>query len=702
MAQKFWLNGYFIDSSRNQISLDGDSQTLPPKTLAVLSYLAEHQGEVVSHDDLMNAVWQDTVVSPNSLQRCITQLRKALGDDSKQQSVIKTHAKQGYSLECQVTWEQPTESQAAPKPSSEQSRYGRFIKPVTILVCCVALFAMVAANSPAPVQPLAFDKLTPVTASDEKEGNVSYSPDGRFIFFHRYLGLCENHIWAKEVATQKEYRLTRQPARYGSHSFSPDGKQLVFLQNRDCEQQIQAKVCWNMVTLDFAKALESPQPTKLLKRCEGPRYNQPRWLNDGSIAMLQKVDDQWQIMRHFTHADSAVSLYAPKDKSLYSLAYSVRQDQMATIGIRLSDGSHVLDIIDSRGQLISSSELKRPDGLSKFRFVYPIFDHKRQQLLFATKKKLFALSYQGDITEIDAPLYANIYNAAFHPNGNRLLATYGTLDNDIAQMALDGSDNPPAKPAFNQVSQPYPSIARSTFIDKEGQFQPKGQTIAFLSERSGSGQIWLTDEQGTRQLTDLAYDSAINGFHWSADGQSVIFAANDQLHQITLNGQVKVLPVKTKVKQLYPSDDSDSVLFKAAKSNREVLLRYHLSSGESTTLVEGNILWAAQNTKDTVYLDSNRTYWRHISAESIKIDGPGGRHGNNRFAMNQDGIYGINKRHELWHFDWHDQSHRTLGKTNKYVSYISDIRDDQLLITQIIAAKKEVIELRVKPATGSD
>ena len=65
---------------------------------------------MVGQDALLDKVWPDTIVSPNTLQRSIAQLRKALGDDGKSQSYIKTHAKQGYSLECDVRWQDQTNS----------------------------------------------------------------------------------------------------------------------------------------------------------------------------------------------------------------------------------------------------------------------------------------------------------------------------------------------------------------------------------------------------------------------------------------------------------------------------------------------------------------------------------------------------------------------------------------------------------------
>ena len=74
---------------------------LRPKSFEVLSYLAEHAGQTVIKDELIAAVWPDVTVSEESLTRCISDVRLAIGDDA--QRIIKTLPKRGYLLEGPVT-----------------------------------------------------------------------------------------------------------------------------------------------------------------------------------------------------------------------------------------------------------------------------------------------------------------------------------------------------------------------------------------------------------------------------------------------------------------------------------------------------------------------------------------------------------------------------------------------------------------------
>ena len=71
---------------------------LEPKVMQVLQFLARQPGAVVSRGDLEAGVWGDRVVGYEALGRTVAQLRKALGDDSKQPQFVETIPKKGYRL----------------------------------------------------------------------------------------------------------------------------------------------------------------------------------------------------------------------------------------------------------------------------------------------------------------------------------------------------------------------------------------------------------------------------------------------------------------------------------------------------------------------------------------------------------------------------------------------------------------------------
>src|SRR3989442_989995 len=69
-----------LDPANEWVWRGGQSLQLTPKVFAVLRYLVEHRGQVVTKEELRRAVWSDTVVSEWALTTCIREIRKALGE----------------------------------------------------------------------------------------------------------------------------------------------------------------------------------------------------------------------------------------------------------------------------------------------------------------------------------------------------------------------------------------------------------------------------------------------------------------------------------------------------------------------------------------------------------------------------------------------------------------------------------------------
>jgi DNA-binding winged helix-turn-helix (wHTH) protein/TolB-like protein len=75
---------------------EGETVPLAPKVGETLRVLLERHGTVVEKAELMREVWPDTTVEEIGLARNISQLRKALGDESEAGKYIETLPKRGY------------------------------------------------------------------------------------------------------------------------------------------------------------------------------------------------------------------------------------------------------------------------------------------------------------------------------------------------------------------------------------------------------------------------------------------------------------------------------------------------------------------------------------------------------------------------------------------------------------------------------
>jgi transcriptional activator of cad operon len=97
------IGTWCVNPTSGQISREGESARLEARTLRLLLCLADHAGEVVSIDDLLNQVWSGVAVSSDSVYQAVASLRRLLGDDPKQPTYIATVPRLGYRMVATVS-----------------------------------------------------------------------------------------------------------------------------------------------------------------------------------------------------------------------------------------------------------------------------------------------------------------------------------------------------------------------------------------------------------------------------------------------------------------------------------------------------------------------------------------------------------------------------------------------------------------------
>ncbi len=102
-AKSFLVGGWRVKPDEDTVTRDGHTERLEPLAMQVLVHLASRAGEVVSRDELEQAVWKGGVVSYDSVTSTVIKLRKALGDNARKPSYIATIPKRGYQLVAPVS-----------------------------------------------------------------------------------------------------------------------------------------------------------------------------------------------------------------------------------------------------------------------------------------------------------------------------------------------------------------------------------------------------------------------------------------------------------------------------------------------------------------------------------------------------------------------------------------------------------------------
>lgn len=111
------IGAWRVDPALDEISRDGATVKLEPRAMGVLLCLAEHAGQVVSVDRLLDAVWKDVVVTPDSVYQAVAGLRRALGDTSKEPVYIANVPRRGYRLVASLSpWNEAATVSAGEQP----------------------------------------------------------------------------------------------------------------------------------------------------------------------------------------------------------------------------------------------------------------------------------------------------------------------------------------------------------------------------------------------------------------------------------------------------------------------------------------------------------------------------------------------------------------------------------------------------------
>lgn len=135
----FELGPWTVLPDRNLLQ-DGETRvTVEPRPMDVLVFLASRQGEVVSNEDLVEALWDGRAMSDEPITRSISVIRSCLGDDSRDPTYIERIARRGYRLMLPVT------PLVAPEPDepAKSPFFPAYVWPIVGGALAIAVIAIV-------------------------------------------------------------------------------------------------------------------------------------------------------------------------------------------------------------------------------------------------------------------------------------------------------------------------------------------------------------------------------------------------------------------------------------------------------------------------------------------------------------------------------------------------------------------------------
>ncbi len=182
------FDGFRLDTQRRVLfGLDGQPIALTPRLFDALLYFVERAGQLLTKEQLLEAIWPNVIVEEHNLNKTVSELRRALGEKPGEHKFFVTKPGAGYRFVANVS--------AAPTPrdlrrdtsaaigadersQASASRYWAVgALGTAALVAAIAVFGFLdnAPESTLRETPLSFEK--------GGQSRAVWSPDGRSVAF---------------------------------------------------------------------------------------------------------------------------------------------------------------------------------------------------------------------------------------------------------------------------------------------------------------------------------------------------------------------------------------------------------------------------------------------------------------------------------------------------------------------------------------
>jgi transcriptional activator of cad operon len=570
---------------------DGENIQLEPKPAEVLAYFCRHPGRLISRDEFIAEVWQGQLVTDNAINRIIAKLRKSLGDSAKQSELIITLPRKGYRFIAPVslavspvaesTFNPAVHNEAARNQvvlladsdiqTSSQSEVqsvvaaqSRFQTNITrshqrsgwwVLWVSLALLAVVGFGTAFwqqqhhPRQTPAGFKLTPLTRESGEELMPALAPNGRSLIYSAYQGRWLA-LYFKDLQSSEVSLLSNEPGYSGNGAWSPDGRLFVYFYHN-------AQTCaLKLIEFPSANQIQLSQPTLAQPTIAQPKIAQ---LNLSQLAMVQPK------IVHLCPIGSFGNVAFSHDGT--TLIYSESEGRGTAYQIYMKN--------------LATGEIKKPAQPPLFLAGNVEFDlhPTQQQLLIASPDKAQQLGYY--LLDLPSNTLRHLFNKKdwlccpiWDQQGRTVLQTDASPSNQLLQFTLDGKVLPTVfstghgidklRRAGDGVSYVYSGwtagreihyqarhgapaskLISSSVSDSMPRIAHQQPQLAFVSDRSGSREIWLhqVDSGKNSKLSHFNRNDWVYDVQWSPDDSqlAVLLSSEIQLLDIT-TGQSR--PVK--------------------------------------------------------------------------------------------------------------------------------------------------------------
>ncbi len=196
------LGEYKIDIERAKVYRGKTLLEIEPQTYKLLLHFVDNPQVIIDRDSLINTLWAGRVVSENTINKHIGNLRKVLNDNPRHPKYIETVSKRGYRLVC------PVDINGSNRFVSSISRKRHIAAIMAVIIfALLTLLAIFTATTIESKDNMRVDSFE-VTRAVGIEFSPRAIPNRNEILFLRQNGKQnKNQLWYKSLSTNIERKV---------------------------------------------------------------------------------------------------------------------------------------------------------------------------------------------------------------------------------------------------------------------------------------------------------------------------------------------------------------------------------------------------------------------------------------------------------------------------------------------------------------
>ncbi|MFP3364260.1 winged helix-turn-helix domain-containing protein [Pseudoalteromonas sp. SIMBA_148] len=592
-------------SNRCVITSNHLERELDPLLVKLLLHFIDKPQQIVSRQELIESVWQQSFVDDNAINRAISELRKQLVHPIEKAPLLKTHYRKGYSLT--VIPERLTQANVLKEPvnilpdspgisaKNEEIATATTSQPVQkknsknfliysllviICLCFLIWFGLFFINAPSSekIKQITVNKVAS-TWNIGSEVHPEMSSDKQYLAYTNVEP--ENdvmHAFVKRLSDQREVEITYPGFQVSILSWQLN-QHAVLIQATNLKQQ----QC-EMVLVDLSQFPIVGEAT-LIKKCD-LRYTGYAQVDESSEYIYYteyKNEQDGSGLYKFDLELQKESIVIPPPGVMYGV-----------IMPRLSSsGNKIAYILSQKGQPFSV-------------FSYDFSTRETKRLFKANKSIIsFAFDWLADDKGVIVFEDSDLSTIVFDENNiikRTLTVTPAISPYYIAVQSANSlfySANKTQAFSLIKATNLFSDVPEYEALYKSDEDDyhivevnnEKGPAHIFVSERSGSSQLWLSQNGLTKQLSNFTYEGkstfAIGGLRVSSKQDRVLLRVNSDIafFDVMSNKLYTIAEFKgRKILNYVWSKDNESIIYLERSGSENLFAQFNLLTRDTTIL----------------------------------------------------------------------------------------------------------------------